>query len=220
MLPEPAKSPSKGIWATWLDGFEPGSMVFCAFGSQIILEKKQFQELLLGFELIGLPFLIALKPPMECATVEEALPNGFKERVKERGRVFGGWVEQPLILSHPSVGCFVSHCGFGSMWESLMSNCQIVLVPHLGDQILNTRLLVEEMKVAVEVEREEYGWFSRKSLSKAIKSVMDKDNEVGIMVKKNHAKWKEILASPNFMSGYMDKFVQNLQDLVLVNKKA
>ena len=101
-----------------------------------------------------------------------------------------------------------------------MSNCQIVLVPHLGDQILNTRLLVEEMKVAVEVEREECGWFSRKSLSKAIKSVMDKDNEVGIMVKKNHAKWKEILASPNFMSGYMDKFVQNLQDLVLVNKKA
>ncbi|KAL4652488.1 hypothetical protein ACB092_01G236900 [Castanea dentata] len=220
VLPEPTKSPSKGMWATWLDGFEPGSMVFCAFGSQIILEKKQFQELLLGFELIGLPFLIALKPPMECATVEEALPNGFKERVKERGRVFGGWVEQPLILSHPTIGCFVSHCGFGSMWESLMSNCQIVLVPHLGDQILNTRLLVEEMKVAVEVEREDNRWFSRQSLSKAIMSVMDKDNEVGIMVKKNHAKWKEILASPDFMSGYMDKFVQNLQDLVLVNKKA
>ncbi|KAL4619732.1 hypothetical protein ACB092_06G101500 [Castanea dentata] len=220
LLPELAKSPSKGMWATWLDGFEPRSMVFCAFGSQIILEKKQFQELLLRFELIGLPFLIALKPPIECATVEEALTNGFKERVKKRGRVFGGWVEQPLILSHPLVGCFVSHCGFGSMWESLMRNCQIVLVPHLGDQILNTRLLVEEMKVAVEVEREDSEWFLRKSLSKAIKSVMDKDNEVGIMVKKNHAKWKEILANLDFMTGHMDKFVQNLQDLVLLNKKA
>ena len=126
---------------------------------------------------------------------------------------------QPLIISHPLVGCFVSHCGFGSMWESLMSNYQIVLVPHLGDQILNTRLLVEEMMVAVELEREDRGWFSRKSLSKAIKYVMDKDNEVDVMVK-NHAKWKEILASLDFMSGYMDKFVQNLQDLVLVNKKA
>ena len=42
--------------------------------------------------------LIAVKPPMECAIVEEALPNGFKERFKERGRAFGGWVEQPLIL--------------------------------------------------------------------------------------------------------------------------
>ncbi|KAM3696858.1 hypothetical protein ACJW30_06G071200 [Castanea mollissima] len=220
VLPELAKSPSKGMWATWLDGFEPGSMVFCAFGSQIILEKKQFQELLLWFELIGLPFLIALKPPIECATVEEALTNGFKARVKDRGRVFGSWVEQPLILSHPLVGCFVSHCGFGSMWESLTRNYQIVLVPHLGNQILNTRLLVEEMKVAVEVEREDSEWFLRKSLSKAIKSVMDKDNEVGIMVKKNHAKWKEILANLDFMTGHMDKFVQNLQDLVLLNKKA
>ena len=95
-----------------------------------------------------------------------------------------------------------------------------MFVPHLGDQILNTRLLVEEMKVAVEVEREDSGWFSRKSLSKTIKSVMDKDNEVGLMVKRNHANWKEILASPDFMSGNLDKFVQKLQDLVLVNKKA
>ena len=95
-----------------------------------------------------------------------------------------------------------------------------MFVPHLGDQILNTRLLVEEMKVAMELEREDCGWFSRKSLSKTITSVMDKDNEVGIMVKRNHAKWKEILASPDFMSDNLDKFVQKLQDLVLVNKKA
>ncbi len=217
VLPELVKKPLEETWAKWLDGFEPSSVLYCAFGSQIILEKNQFQELLLGFESTGFPFLIALKPPMGCSTIEEALPEGFEERVKERGRVYGGWVEQPLILSHPSVGCFVSHCGFGSMWESLMSDCQIVLVPYLGDQILNTRLLVEEMKVGVEVEKEENGWFSRESLSKAIKCVMEKDNDVGIMVKKNHAKWKEILAAPGFMSGYMDKFVQNLQDLVLAN---
>lgn len=43
-------------WAKWLEGFEAGSVVFSAFGSQLILEKDQFQELLLGFELIGLPF--------------------------------------------------------------------------------------------------------------------------------------------------------------------
>uniref|UniRef100_A0A2N9G4Y1 Glycosyltransferase N-terminal domain-containing protein n=1 Tax=Fagus sylvatica TaxID=28930 RepID=A0A2N9G4Y1_FAGSY len=116
-LPELVKKPLEETWAKWLDGFEPSSVLYCAFGSQIILEKNQFQELLLGFESTGFPFLIALKPPMGCSTIEEALPEGFEERVKERGRVYGGWVEQPLILSHPSVGCFVSHCGFGSMWE-------------------------------------------------------------------------------------------------------
>lgn len=203
-------------WSKWLSGFEPGSVMYCAFGSQYILEKDQFQELVLGFELTGLPFLIALKPPMGCDSVEEALPQGFEERVKGRGVVFGGWVQQPLILRHPSVGCFVNHCGFGSMWESLLTNNQIVLVPHLGDQMLNTKLLVNELKVAVEVEREANRWFSKESLSKAIRSVMDKESEVGVMVKKNHAKWTETLSSPGYMSGYVDRFVQSLKDLCKV----
>ncbi|XP_009339314.2 UDP-glycosyltransferase 79B6-like [Pyrus x bretschneideri] len=201
-------------WAKWFAGFEAGSVVFCAFGSQWVLEKSQFQELVLGFELTGLPFFVALKPPLGCETIEEALPEGFEERVKERGVVVGSWVQQTLILNHPAVGCFVNHCGFGSMWESLMSDKQIVLVPHLGDQILNTKLLVKKLEVAVEVGREESGWFSKESLSKAVKSVMDEESEVGVMVKKNHAKWMEALTTPGFMSGYIDRFVQKLKELV------
>ncbi|CBI20246.3 unnamed protein product, partial [Vitis vinifera] len=200
-------------WAQWLSGFKPGSVIFCAFGSQNFPGKDQFQELLLGFELTGLPFLAALKPPLGAATIEEALPEGFQERVGGRGVVYGGWVPQPSILSHPSVGCFVSHCGFGSMWESLMSDPQIVLVPELFDQTFNARLLAEELKVAVEVEKEENGWVSKEGLCKAIKSVMDEEGEVGCLVKKNHAKWKETLMSQGFMSNYIDNFVRQLLDL-------
>ncbi|PQM35992.1 UDP-glycosyltransferase 79B6-like [Prunus yedoensis var. nudiflora] len=80
-------------WAKWFPGFEPRSVVFCAFGSQCALEKDQFQELVLGFELTGLPFFLALKSPVGCATIEEALPHGFEERVNKRGVVFGGWVQ-------------------------------------------------------------------------------------------------------------------------------
>ncbi|KAL5562904.1 hypothetical protein UlMin_032651 [Ulmus minor] len=205
-------------WADWLDRFEPGSVVFCVFGSQIILEKSQFQELVSGFELTGLPFFVALKPPKGCASVEEAFPLGFEERVKGRGVVYEGWVQQPLILSHPSIGCFVNHCGPGTMWESLLSDSQIVLVPFLFDQILNTRLLAGDLKVAVEVEREGIDrWFSKENLSEAIKSVMDKDSEVGIMVKKNHAKLRETLEKPGLMSRYIDQFVDNLQELLSQN---
>ncbi|XP_056167961.1 anthocyanidin 3-O-glucoside 2'''-O-xylosyltransferase-like [Syzygium oleosum] len=217
VLPEPARKELDEKWAEWLGRFKPGSVVFCAFGSQHVLEKDQFQELLLGFESTGLPFLVALRPPIGTNSVEEAFPEGFQERVQGRGVVHGGWVQQPLILSHPSVGCFVSHCGYGSMWESLMCDCQIVMVPHLCDQILNTRLLAEELKVGVEVEREESGWFSKESLCRAIKSVMDEKSEVGQLVKKNHAKWREALVSPNFISGYIDRFIQNLQELQMKN---
>ncbi|XP_059662680.1 UDP-glycosyltransferase 79B6-like [Cornus florida] len=213
-LPEPDKTQLEDDrWVKWLNGFEPGSVVFCAFGSQWILEKNQFQELLLGFELTGLPFLVAARPPSGSTSVEEAFPEGLEERVEGRGVVYGEWIEQPAILAHPSVGCFVSHGGFGSMWESLMTDNQIVLVPQLGDQILNTKLMAEELKVAVEVERDENGWFSKENLCNAIKCVTDKDSEMGCLIQKNHEKWKTTLSRQGFMSGYIDKFIQNLHQL-------
>ncbi|KAM7503967.1 hypothetical protein LguiB_002871 [Lonicera macranthoides] len=199
VLPKPEETKLEERWGTWLDQFKPGSVVFCALGSQIILEMNQFQELVLGFELTGLPFFAALKPPLGATTIEEALPEGFKERTR--------------VLGHPSVGCFVNHCGFGSMWESLMSDSQIVLVPYLVDQVVNTRLLAAELKVAVEVERDEDGGFTKESLCKSIMCVMDGDSEVGGLVRKNHRKWKETLASPGFMSNYIDEFVHNLHQL-------
>ncbi|MCD7448878.1 UDP-glycosyltransferase [Datura stramonium] len=214
VLPEPSSEDCLDEkWANWLQQFRSGSVLFCAFGSQVILEKGQFQELILGIESTNLPFLIALKPPLGVKTVEEALPEGFEERTKGKGIVYGDFVPQIRILSHSSVGCFVSHCGFGSMWESLMSDCQIVLVPNLADQILNTRLLANELKVAVEVERDENGWFTKENLCKTIRSVMDEGSELGGIVKKNHVKWKETLTRPGFMSGYIEEFVNDLHKL-------
>ncbi|KAK6157372.1 hypothetical protein DH2020_011620 [Rehmannia glutinosa] len=213
VLPESPKGPLEEKWEKWLNKFEPKSVVYCAFGSQMILQKNQFQELVLGFEMTGLPFFVALSKPHGADSIEEALPEGFLERVGDRGVVHGGWVQQTQILNHQSVGCFVSHCGFGSMWESLLSDSQIVLVPRLADQILNTRLLAEELKVAVEVERGDMGWFSKEDLCKAIKSVMDEESEVGKLVKKNHAKWRETLVSPGYMDNYLEDFIQQLYGL-------
>ncbi|KAK8633042.1 hypothetical protein V6N13_013896 [Hibiscus sabdariffa] len=84
-LPETNTQQLDDKWANWLSQFEPRSVVFCSFGSQSELQKDEFQELVLGVELSGLPFLVALKPPQGCSTVEEALPEGFQERVKGRG---------------------------------------------------------------------------------------------------------------------------------------
>ncbi|XP_030966894.1 UDP-glycosyltransferase 79B9-like [Quercus lobata] len=214
VLPKAPATKLDEKWTNWLCNFKQGTVVYCAFGSQNKLQKDQFQELLLGFELCGQPFLVALSTPDGCATIEEAFPEGFEERVKGRGWVYGGWVPQTLILEHPSVGCSVTHCGYGSMWESLFSDCQIVCVPYLGDQIVGARLMVEELKVAVEVEREDNGWISKESLSKAIVSVMDEDSEIAGLVKYNHAKLKEELTSEGMQERYLDTFIQNLQGLM------
>ncbi|CAH9097419.1 unnamed protein product [Cuscuta europaea] len=216
VLPEPKAEPLEAEIKNWLENFSHGSVIFCAFGSEWVLEKTQFQELLLGLEETQLPFLVALKPPKGTSTIEEGLPEGFQGRVQKRGMVCGGWVSQDLILGHKSVGCFVNHCGYGSMWEGLMNDCQLVYVPNFFDQCLNTRLMVEELEVAVEVERDENGGFSKESICKAVKSVMDDDSMVGCLVRENHMKWKEVLNSPRFFIDYVETFIQHLQGLLLV----
>ncbi|KAJ0046560.1 hypothetical protein Pint_04652 [Pistacia integerrima] len=78
LLPKTSASQLEEKYDKWLNKFKPGSIVYCAFGSQITLDLKQLQELVLGFELRGLPFLVALKPPEGFSTIEEALPEGFE----------------------------------------------------------------------------------------------------------------------------------------------
>ncbi|KAK9004896.1 hypothetical protein V6N11_042347 [Hibiscus sabdariffa] len=214
-LPEMKTEQLDDKWVSWLSQFKPGSVVFCSFGSASeLLQKDAFQELILGFELCGLPFLVALKPPQGCLTVEEALPEGFEERVKGRGLVYGSWVPQQLLLHHPNIGCFVNHCGYGTMWEFLLSDCQIVLIPQLGDQILNTRLMVNELKIGVEVERDGNRRVSKESLSEAIKFVMDKNNETAKTLRANHAQLKQTLSNRDLQEEYINGFIRALQNLV------
>ena len=74
--------------------------------------------------------------------------------------------------------------------------------------------MVEELKVAVEVEREDNGWISKESLSHSIISVMDKDSEVAGLVKYNHAKLKEVLTTEGLQERYLHNFIQSLQGLL------
>ncbi|XP_022853757.1 anthocyanidin 3-O-glucoside 2''-O-glucosyltransferase-like [Olea europaea var. sylvestris] len=212
------KSPSSFLeekWERWLDKFRPKSVIYCAFGSEAILQKDQFQELVLGLERSGHPFFAALKPPFGSDTVEEALPEGLKERTQEKGVVYGGWVQQQLILKHPSVGCFVTHGGYASLWEGLVSACQLVVLPHVGEHYIQAKVLSAHLKVGVEVEKgDEDGLFTKKGVNEAIRAVMEVDNEIGKEVKRNHDKLRDFLLSKGLGDSYIHGFVQKMRSLL------
>ncbi|KAG6385315.1 hypothetical protein SASPL_154148 [Salvia splendens] len=215
VLPEPPTSGLDDRWVKWLDRFGPKSVIYCAFGSEARLKPELFQELLLGFELTGLPFFAALKPPIGAETVEEAIPEGFTSRTENRGIVEGGWVQQQLILSHPAVGCFVTHCGWGSISETLVNECEMVLMPHVGDQLINARLMGGDLRVGVEVEKgDEDGLFTREGVVKAIKLVMDGESQIGREIRANHSKWREFMQRKGLEDSYIDEFDQKLHHLL------
>ncbi|KAF8008988.1 hypothetical protein BT93_J0084 [Corymbia citriodora subsp. variegata] len=150
----------------WLDQKEERSSVF-----------KEGEEIAYGLELSNVNFIWLIRFPVgESMELEEALPTGFLERVGDRGLVREGWEPQTKILEHPSIGGFVSHCGWSSIMESMKSGVPIAMPMQLN-QPLNARI-VEEVGVKLEVMRDKSGVLERKEIEKVIKRVVvQKDGE-------------------------------------------
>ncbi|KAL2940928.1 Zeatin O-glucosyltransferase [Bienertia sinuspersici] len=79
------------------------------------------------------------------------LPQGYEEKVKNKGIVVRDWAPQIEILAHKSVGGFMSHCGWNSCIESLSMGVPIVAWPMHSDQPRNAVLVTEVLKVGVVV---------------------------------------------------------------------
>ncbi|KHN11172.1 UDP-glycosyltransferase 79B3 [Glycine soja] len=105
----------------------------------------------------------------------------------------------------------VIFCAFG---KAMVNECQLVLLPHAGDQFINARIMSGDLKVGVEVEKSEDGLFTREAVCKVLRAVMDSDSEVGQMVRTNHAKWRKFLFSKGLENSYVDHFNQNLHSLL------
>ncbi|WJX13817.1 UDP-glycosyltransferase 79A6 [Trifolium repens] len=87
--------------------------------------------------------------------------------------VHTGWLQQQLILKHNSVGCYVCHGGFSSVIEAIVNDCQLVLLPFKGDQFFNSKLIANDLKAGIEVNRkEENGYFYKEDIVKAVKIMM------------------------------------------------
>ncbi|CAN1269450.1 Anthocyanidin-3-O-glucoside rhamnosyltransferase [Linum perenne] len=204
-------------WANWLGQFPTSSIIFCNFGSETFLTHEQIRELAYGLENTGLPFFLILNFPAQVDSqteLDRALPEGFLERVKDRGVVHTGWVQQPLILAHTSVGCYLNHSGFSSLIEGLINDCQLVLLPLKGDQFLNARLIVGDMKAGIEVDRrDEDGYFGRDDVTRAVKTIMadDADKEPVKSIRENHGKWKKFLLDDEAQNKYAKDLVAQLK---------
>ncbi|CAM8970339.1 hypothetical protein QQ045_005460 [Rhodiola kirilowii] len=138
----------------WLDECPDRSVVYVCFGSQKTLGREQMKALATGLELSGSRFLWAVKQATTEAQMEEgfgSVPQGFEERVGNRGKVVRGWVSQEAVLNHRAVAYFLSHCGWNSVLEAVVGGVGLVAWPMEADQFVNAKILVEEMGVAVRV---------------------------------------------------------------------
>ena len=169
----------------WLNSQPSRSVVFLCFGSLGSFSEKQSKEIAVGLENSGQRFLwVVRNPPLDKdkdPNLDELLPKGFLERTKGKGFVVKQWAPQVAVLSHDSVGGFVTHCGWNSVLEAVWCGVPMVGWPLYAEQRLNRVVLVEETKLALGLNESEDGFVSATELEKRVRELMD--SEVGTEVR-------------------------------------
>ncbi|CAJ1948880.1 unnamed protein product [Sphenostylis stenocarpa] len=169
---------------TWLDNQQVGSVLYVCFGSGGTLSQEQIIELAYGLELSNHKFLWVVRAPSDEANSAylgeqnhvdplEFLPSGFLERTKEQGMVLPSWAPQTQILSHSSVGGFLTHCGWNSTLESVLNGVPLITWPLFAEQMMNAVVLSEGLKVGVRPRVNENGLVDRVETVEVIKRLME-----------------------------------------------
>lgn len=137
----------------WLDSQEPGSVIYVCLGSMSHLSTPQFIELGLGLEASRKPFIWVIRNG--SSEVQTWLKEeNYEKRINGRGLLIQGWAPQVLILPHPSIGGFLTHCGWNSTLEGISAGLPMVTWPMSAEQFFNEKLIVSVIRIGVRVGAE------------------------------------------------------------------
>ncbi|KAK1666913.1 hypothetical protein QYE76_055072 [Lolium multiflorum] len=152
-----APSPDADTCIRWLDTKQPGSVVYVSFGSMTSFSPAELHELARGLDLSGKNFVWVVGRA-GIPDSSEWMPEGFAELMArgDRGFMVRGWAPQMLILNHPALGGFVTHCGWNSTLEAVSAGVPMVTWPRYADQFYNEKLVVEVLKVGVSIGAKDY----------------------------------------------------------------
>ncbi|KAK9287693.1 hypothetical protein L1049_016131 [Liquidambar formosana] len=185
---EPGISPERCL--QWLDSHPQSSVLYISFGSQNTISPSQMMELAIGLEESQKPFIWVIRPPFGFDLKDEFraewLPQGFEQRTATSGQglLVHKWAPQLEILSHKSTGAFLSHCGWNSALESLSQGVPLIGWPLAAEQAYNSKMLMEEMGVCVELTAGVQSEIVGKEVKRVIELVMEEKGKGGEMKKK------------------------------------
>ncbi|XP_073311475.1 scopoletin glucosyltransferase-like [Primulina huaijiensis] len=161
----------------WLDSKKPGSVVYACFGSMVSCTQAQLHEIAFGLESSGQDFIWVVRERRIDEINGDFLPNEFEERIREKGLIINGWAPQMLILDHPSIGAFVTHCGWNSILEGVCAGVPMVTWPMFAEQFFNEKLVTQVLRIGVSVGNKQWRTVAiegvpREAVAEAVRHVM------------------------------------------------
>ncbi|CAK9139692.1 unnamed protein product [Ilex paraguariensis] len=174
----------------WLSSKPKSSVVYVSFGSILSLPKRQMEEIARGLLKSCRPFLWVVKAKENGEEEREEDKLSCMEELEQQGMVVP-WCSQLEVLSHPSMGCFVTHCGWNSTLESLVTGVPVVAFPRWSDQMTNARMIEEVWKTGVRVKPNGEEPVKGDELRQCIEMVMG-GGERGEEMTRNAKRWKDL----------------------------
>ncbi|XP_038985770.1 7-deoxyloganetin glucosyltransferase-like isoform X3 [Phoenix dactylifera] len=151
----------------WLDRRDPKSVVYVNFGSIINLSMERLLEFAWGLANSNHFFLWVIRSDL-VSGAKAILPQDFLRETKERCLV-ASWCPQEEVLLHPSVGAFLTHCGWNSTLESICGGVPVLCYPAFAEQTTNCYFACKKWGIGLEIGAD----VKRDEVEGVIKEVMD-----------------------------------------------
>ncbi|KQK17836.1 cyanidin 3-O-rutinoside 5-O-glucosyltransferase [Brachypodium distachyon] len=158
----------------WLDTKPARSVVYVSFGTIVSMSKRQEEETRRGLEATSRPYLWVAR--------NGADHDGTQGMMVE-------WCDQVKVLSHPAVGCFVTHCGWNSTLESVTRGVPMVCVPQWTDQPTVAWLLEARMGVGVRARVDGEGVVGRGELQRCVETIMGDGDDAASVIRAQADGW-------------------------------
>jgi UDP-glucoronosyl and UDP-glucosyl transferase len=172
------------VYLEWLNTNPEKSVVYISFGSYSVISKRQLEEISRCLKEIRRPYLWIVRKDNR-----DAEGFDFEELASATDGLVVDWCHQIEVLQHPSVGCFVTHCGWNSTLETMTCGVPAVGVPQWTDQMTNAKL-IQEWGIGVRGETGEDRMIEGEELKRCIEAVMG-DCESAEKIREMAAFWKE-----------------------------
>ncbi|BAF19890.1 cyanidin 3-O-rutinoside 5-O-glucosyltransferase [Oryza sativa Japonica Group] len=179
----------------WLDTKPARSVVYVSFGTLLSMSKRQEEEMRRGLEATGRPYLWVARQgavdggaTLDSAPTPAADAGGGGGEGDAQGMVVE-WCDQMKVLSHPAVGCFVTHCGWNSALESITRGVPMVAVPQWTDQPTVAWLVEARMGAGVRARLDGEGVVERGELQRCVELAMAGGGDGGVRARAE--RWRE-----------------------------
>ncbi|XP_074561041.1 UDP-glycosyltransferase 87A1-like [Curcuma longa] len=146
---------------SWLDSHLPRSVLYVSLSSFLPFTNEELKEIAIGLQMSGHPFLWSVPDSKD-----------IEELIGQKGIVVP-WCNQAEVLCHPSIGGFLTHCGWNSTLEGIHAGVPMLTFPLMWDQFPNSKLIVEDWGVGFSLKDDDKGVVSREVIAIAVRRLMD-----------------------------------------------